>query len=250
MKRWFQGLVMSLSMFSLIPMPMLWRPEAMELVIPLFPLIGLLLGALWMGSFILLKIWLAPLFLKAFLLWIFPLIVSGFIHIDGFMDTADAVFSRQELAKKYRILKDPQMGAFGVIAFVCAALLGFSALASLPENTNFFGFLLIPFISRCLSALCLLYFKPFSDSGFGASFFPGGRWRILWLWSLFGLGIFLGYFLGGLSLLLVLIGMAIVSGSLGYWLFRQFRGFSGDLCGFVLVMSELTGLLGLVLVGG
>lgn len=39
-----------------------------------------------------------------------PLIVSGGIHLDGLVDTADALYSRRETEKKLEILKDPHVG--------------------------------------------------------------------------------------------------------------------------------------------
>ena len=48
-----------------------------------------------------------------------PFLVTGGIHMDGFMDTMDAVHSYGDRTKKLEILKDPHLGAFAVI---CAAV--------------------------------------------------------------------------------------------------------------------------------
>ena len=44
-----------------------------------------------------------------------PLLVTGGFHLDGYMDTMDALHSYQKKEKKLEILKDPHIGAFSVI---------------------------------------------------------------------------------------------------------------------------------------
>lgn len=51
-----------------------------------------------------------------------PWLVTGFMHLDGYMDVCDAVLSRRELATRQRILKDSHCGAFAVIGMVLLAL--------------------------------------------------------------------------------------------------------------------------------
>lgn len=46
-----------------------------------------------------------------------PLLVTGGIHMDGFLDTMDAVHSYGDRSRKLEILKDPHLGAFAVISF-------------------------------------------------------------------------------------------------------------------------------------
>ncbi|MEG1027168.1 MAG: adenosylcobinamide-GDP ribazoletransferase, partial [Oscillospiraceae bacterium] len=121
MKRYFNGFIMSLSMFSIIPTPQIWNENALSLMIPFFPLVGAIIGALWYGVFLLLQALNVPIMLSAVILALCPLILSGFIHIDGYMDTSDAIFSRATLEKKKDILKDSHVGAFAVIAFVTYA---------------------------------------------------------------------------------------------------------------------------------
>ena len=46
-----------------------------------------------------------------------PLLVTGGIHMDGFLDTMDAIHSYGDRSRKLEILKDPHLGAFAVISF-------------------------------------------------------------------------------------------------------------------------------------
>ena len=44
-----------------------------------------------------------------------PVLVTGGIHMDGFLDTTDALSSWQPREKKLEILKDSHAGAFAII---------------------------------------------------------------------------------------------------------------------------------------
>lgn len=46
-----------------------------------------------------------------------PVLVNGGIHMDGFLDTMDALNSYGSREKKLEILKDSRTGAFAVIGF-------------------------------------------------------------------------------------------------------------------------------------
>lgn len=74
------------------------------------PLIGLIVGGIWalcawLGSFL-------PQPLAALLCAAAPWLITGFMHLDGYMDVCDAVLSRRDLETRQRILKDSHCGAF------------------------------------------------------------------------------------------------------------------------------------------
>lgn len=77
-----------------------------------------------------------------------PVLVTGKIHIDGLIDTCDALGSHGAREKKLQILDDPHAGAFGIAGAVVYFLLFFGVAAELyplltPETA-----------ARCLSGLC------------------------------------------------------------------------------------------------
>ena len=59
---------------------------------------------------------------------IIPLVITGGFHVDGFMDTVDAIRSYRSKEEKLEILKDPHIGSFAVIKFVTAGLFAFAGL--------------------------------------------------------------------------------------------------------------------------
>ena len=105
-----------------IPCPLRrWNEKAREKMLVCLPLVGLAVGGIWLGLYLLLR-HAAIGGLYAFLMAALPWLVTGFMHLDGYMDVCDAVLSRRELATRQRILKDSHCGAFAVIGMVLLAL--------------------------------------------------------------------------------------------------------------------------------
>ena len=239
-----KGFIMSLGMFSVFPVPKsCWNDRYMPAVIPGLPLAGVLIGLIWYGLAYLL-LWLpAPMLQSAIILFI-PFFLSGFIHTDGFMDTADAVFSRRSFEEKKKILKDPLSGAFAVIAVVSLLILQFSAVYTIViSQKSLLAFAFIPIVSRGVAGIALLNLKPVFETGYGAMFSEGARPRhTVFICALLLLCFLAAWLKLGLSASPVLVGT--LAGLLAVlYLYRQFRGMSGDLCGCVITVSEFTALI-------
>ena len=102
------GFFMAWGNFCFIPCPVKkWDENARIHMLMMLPLLGILMGILWYGLFLLIQLFDIHFFAAAVFMACYPLVISGFIHLDGFMDCHDAIFSRQSLEKKREILKDP-----------------------------------------------------------------------------------------------------------------------------------------------
>ena len=107
---------MAWGMFWMVPCPLKWWDERARKGMLLFlPVIGLLNGLVW-ALFVWLREKYLPGLLGAGLLTVIPYVFSGFIHLDGYMDCADAVLSRRDLETRRKILKDSHVGSFAVVA--------------------------------------------------------------------------------------------------------------------------------------
>ena len=121
MKLWFYAFFMAWGMFLSLPCPFpRWNEKARGRMLACLPIIGILIGAVWAFAAFLLSRIACPKPVAAFVLSMLPFILTGFLHLDGFSDVCDAILSRRDLEKRRSILKDPHIGAFGVI---CIALL-------------------------------------------------------------------------------------------------------------------------------
>jgi len=251
MKQLLKGFLMALSMFSLLPLPQIWDVKAFHWVGPSLPVVGLIIGLLWYGVGQALASLNVPLMLQAALVFLFPALISGFIHVDGYMDTADAIFSRAELSKKQAILTDPHIGAFAAMMLGVYLLVGFSAVYSiLDSSVRTVSFIFIPIVSRGLAGLVLLCAKPMKPTGFGASFQKNTNLaHQLVLVGMLALSVLIGWTVGGLAVIYAVIPLLIVGGAVGFYVIKQLGGVSGDLCGFVITVSELFALLVLAMTG-
>lgn len=150
-----KSLMIALSTYSIIPMPNFeWNEKNMKYAICFFPCVGVLCGALIcaIGHFgVNLK--LSNFFVAAVATCI-PLLVTGGIHMDGFMDTVDALSSHQPKEKKLEIMSDPHTGAFAVIYCVIYLLLNLAFLYEIYSKGHIVSVCPIYALSRCVSALC------------------------------------------------------------------------------------------------
>ena len=116
MKPWWNSFKIAFSMYSKVPMPKSeWTKENMRYIMCLFPLIGVIIGAVtWLWGYWGLQITQSHLFYSVVLVLI-PVVITGGIHLDGLLDTSDALHSYQPRERKLEILKDSHAGAFAII---------------------------------------------------------------------------------------------------------------------------------------
>jgi adenosylcobinamide-GDP ribazoletransferase len=214
------------------------------------PLIGAILGALWWGVAELLVLSGIHIILVSAVVAVLPFFVTGFLHLDGYMDTSDAVLSRRPLEDKLRILKDPHTGAFAVIMVVVLFIMQFAAVYAVIENGKYFILLIvISVISRCGSSLAILCLKAMPQSGYGNMFKQNtGISHKIFLIIIAVSAISVSFIFAGIYGLIV--SAAVILGFIGAmaYAYKEFKGVSGDLAGYALVISELCGLIALAVI--
>ena len=88
---------MSWGNFCFIPGPKKWDEEARPYMLGWLPTVGAIMGLIWALCFyILFRVSLPVMAAAAILTWV-PFVLSGFIHVDGYMDVNDAVMKRRGL---------------------------------------------------------------------------------------------------------------------------------------------------------
>jgi len=242
---------MSLGMFCAIPLPFhIWDEKYTALMVASFPLVGAVVGALWWlvaWGLVVLDI---PLMLAAAALTLAPFFIAGVIHLDGYMDASDALLSRRPLEDRLRILKDPLVGAFAVVMLVILMIFQFAAAYTVAGGRRYLMLLaFIPVISRCCSTLAILSLKHLEISNYTQMLAKDAKPAHKVFVTMLLLAA-----VGGSFLYAGLLGLLVAGGViLGYclamaYVFRDFKGVSGDLLGYSLVIGELCGLLALALI--
>ena len=113
---WLGSMVIAFSMYSRIPMPKVeWTKERMRYAMCYFPLIGAVIGLVYAGYGMASEKLDIPQTAYACMGTVIPLLITGGIHMDGYLDTCDARSSYVDREKKLEILNDPHTGAFALI---------------------------------------------------------------------------------------------------------------------------------------
>lgn len=240
-KRLMNSCGIAFSMYSKIPMPQCdWTDDNMKYVMCFFPWIGAVIGALCIG-WQQLAIWLGvgdPL--RVVVLMLIPFFVTGGIHLDGMLDTADALSSWRPMERRIEILKDSHAGAFAILIcvvyfFLLYAVTDMVTVDMLPVYAMLFV------VSRSLSGLSVVSFPKMKKEGTVADFSKKAETG----WIRVTLICYLVLAITGMFILNPLYGAAAMAGAfLTFgWYYRMamknFGGINGDLAGWFLSNCEL-----------
>ncbi|MCR5160834.1 MAG: adenosylcobinamide-GDP ribazoletransferase [Lachnospiraceae bacterium] len=245
MKTLFESCIVAFGMYSKIPVPPVeWNEKNMRLCICFFPLIGIPAGLLMWGWQILAGVIHAGALLRAAVFCILPVLLTGGIHMDGFLDTADALSSHKSQEEKLRILSDSRCGAFAILSGICYFLLYLGAAGELSSG-DFPGLISIFVLSRALSGLGLLQLRKAKGSGLLKTFSDAADLRtvtavmILWLTAA-GIAVIVLSPVKGAAVCAVCLLVFLWYRHMSY---TQFGGITGDLAGCFLQVCELAALL-------
>lgn len=236
MKKYLHAFSMCQSMFCAIPAPQLWNEQAKDKMLLFLPMVGLEIGALWAVLAWLCSLLNLPVFVAGLILCAYPYIVTGFLHLDGFMDVTDAVKSWRDLERRREILKDSRVGSFAVIGIVLLVLAQFALFASVSAEADVRILIFIPAVSRCCSSLAVTGLKPISTSQYADQKKPKVHLIIL--------AVLLCSFLVAGFLLCGKYGFALAGCLIGYGFallraYRSLDGMNGDISGYALTIGEL-----------
>lgn len=208
-----------------------------------FPVVGAVIGALlglvwWASS----KAW--PAGVVATIVVAADLAVTGMLHFDGLLDSADGLLPHLTRDRRLEVMRDSSVGAFAMAAGAVVILLRWSAIAGMkPSLLLLIGIWVISRAAMGVCAVVMPYARP--DGGIASSFLAGpGAKSAGAVGGVVGLA-------GGLACLLawrVGPGLAVVGAQLFAALvvaaFAKHRigGFTGDVLGAMGIISETVAL--------
>lgn len=240
MKKLGNSLLLAFAMYSSVPVPRAdWEKENMRYVLCCFPLVGALVGALVYGWSVVCSYLPVGQLLRAAVFVLIPVFVTGGIHLDGFLDTCDALHSYAPRERKLEILKDPRAGAFAVICGICLFALNFglwSQLRMRGVKSLAMGFV----VSRCLSGWSVAVFPCAKDTGLAATFQDAAhRHVVAVVCSVELLATGCIAFFAEPAGAACMLGAALAALLWYYFMSRrQFGGITGDVAGWFLQVCE------------
>lgn len=147
-----------------------WRDEDFSRSVPYFPLVGLVIGLLLAGVNYGLFYIDTPLFLRVTLLLLAEIIITGGLMYDGFMDTADGVFSARSRERMLEIMKDSHVGSNAVLAIIILLLLKIAAYLEINGATLTWVLLAMSVATRTFMVVFIVNFPYARKEGIGHMF--------------------------------------------------------------------------------
>lgn len=239
---WPRSLAIAFSMYSRFPVPQVeWSEHAMRYALCFFPLVGAAIG-ICMETFWLLaaKLGLGPVAVSG-LGTALPLLFTGGIHMDGFLDTLDARSSCQSRERKLEILKDPHTGAFAIIG--CGVyLLCYGAFFSELGREAFPAACGCYVLARALSGWSVVSFPKAKKDGLVSTFARQAADRTVRI-SMACWGILAAVYLLRTAGPAAGAAAVLTAAAVFWWYYhmamKEFGGITGDLAGYFLQLCEL-----------
>ncbi|MGN7476578.1 adenosylcobinamide-GDP ribazoletransferase [Solibacillus silvestris] len=239
MKNSITGFLLAWQFFSAVPIKkqLDMNAKSVTWMYAFLPIIGLFIGAI-IGSAVFALAGFSDIssLLLAILIVVGFILLTGGLHLDGWIDMSDAFFSYGEKEKRLGILDDPRTGAFGVISVFCLLLLkiGFIYEFLLKGHSAIIPCLIfIPLIARTGMLIYFLTMQTAKQTGLAAYFksMVNSKKLAVLLGLLCGALFAIWFYIGAYSLYVLFFTMLVIVALYRNWSRKHFGGVTGDLLG-------------------
>lgn len=267
---WLRACIAAFQFLTRLPIPVQidYTDRVFQRSVIFYPLAGFVIGLLLLlaGEGLSLVL---PAMPAAVLLLGFWVVLTGGLHLDGLMDTADGILSHRPREQMLEIMKDSRVGAMGVIVCVLHLLLKFSLLYTLLGTGGMgsvcFLLAIVPIWSRWFMVTAIQVW-PYArrDSGLGSFFRGVTKWHVTMsvvvalftttlLVAVFSTGladssVISFSFIYGLTIIFSFaIGTILTGWILATYISRKLGGLTGDTYGALNELLETLLLLGITI---
>jgi adenosylcobinamide-GDP ribazoletransferase len=233
-----KSLLASIAFCTRIPVRIPFTAEDIGKAARWFPLIGIMLGGIYLGIARLLE-GAFPASLIAVMILAFEALLTGALHLDGVADTLDGFGGGKNRDDILRIMRDPTIGTYGALALILLVGLKVTVIAALIEQHRYFPLaLMAPALGRW-NIIVLSRWLPYARSSPSVSQLMG-PWELI----VATLTIVLAIASTNLPLGAMCWGACGVSTVLfGLMCRRKIGGITGDTLGASEQLGEITVLL-------
>ena len=203
-------------------------------IVPYFPIVGLIIGAVVALCDLLIGRLFPPEIIGVIIVALVA-VLSGALHLDGLADTADGLFSHRGRERALEIMKDSRIGVMGAVVLILTLGLKIAGIGALDHNRSLI-LLTVPALSRggVIAAMQWLpYGRP--QGGTGQAFTNGG----ISISSFGGIipAIILLMLAGWLGLLVLGVFICISGAIIKYYSW-QMGCITGDMLGAMIEITE------------
>jgi len=220
--------------------------EALGKSISYFPIVGLFLGLVLLGLDRLLGLFLASILVNI-LLVIALIVLTGALHLDGFIDTCDGLAIKSSTSERLNIMSDSRVGGFGVVGGCCLIIAKFAALVALPQELRASALILMPVLSRWGIVYAISALPTAKKEGMGWAIKQGANWQGLAVATAFSL-------ITALALLtwwgaIIMAALCLILLAFSRYLCSRFGGLTGDSYGAINELAEVVMLILIFIIG-
>jgi len=234
--------LVALNFLTIIRTP--WRrevsPEELGRSLNYFPVVGIVIGLIlaglnWGLSLIL------PSSVVNILLVVSLAVISGALHLDGFVDTCDGIAGHKTVEARWQVMRDSRVGGFGIVGAILLLLVKYISLNNVPEPLLMMTLLLMPVVSRWAMVYAIFAYPYARPSGLGKVFKQEASWLRFIVATLTTLAV--AVVLAQLAGLIIMAGIWAMVMLMAAYLKRKFSGLTGGTYGAINEMAEVCVLI-------
>ncbi len=250
MKNIFLGLKFSFSYFSILPINFrkeddLSKKSIIKAMLFFFPFVGFILGVLTILSS---DIFNSLGYLGYLMSAILYMGLYGFLHTEAILDVVDALYAKHSGKDAYKIIKEPTVGAMGILWGVSFVILKLAFIVSVLDTNLFYEFILIVIFSRLSLLININLFTAHSGSSFINSMKESLSKRFISV--IFILYFVLGFIFVSFNIFLIVLSVVGSSIIISNYLKNKLGFLNGDVLGSSLEVSELIGMIVILVLMG
>lgn len=241
--------IVAFSTYSKLPMPQkIWKDEQLRYVFIFFPFVGAVIGVLEYLTWYLSTCFCMDMLFRNCIMAALPLVVTGGIHVDGYMDTRDAFGSYQDKEKKLEIMKDPHVGGAAITSFAVYGLIYLACLTCIQDIAEMMivcaGFV----TSRSLCSLVVLNCTMARKTGMlvymreKAGRIACSIFNVIFTVAVFAMIVWFSGMQAFVAIALQLLATGYVIASSK----KQLGGINGDIAGYMVLLCELMTVVSVV----
>ncbi len=215
-------------------------PEALARSTGYFPLVGIIIGLILAGAYWLLH-FILPSNVVSGLLLVGVAVLSGGLHLDGFIDTMDGIGGHKTAEARWQVMRDSGAGAFGIAGVFLLLLVKYTSLTSVPPTVMMPTLVLMPTVSRWAMVYAVFAYPYARPSGLGTVFKEGTSWHRFLIATSITLAVTIPLF--RLAGLVIMLGVWLTTLAMAYYLKGKFSGLTGDTYGAINEVAEVTALI-------
>ncbi|MGI6091394.1 MAG: adenosylcobinamide-GDP ribazoletransferase [Veillonellaceae bacterium] len=223
-----------------------WMPDSFGRSVKFFPVIGAIIGMILVAVNYIIDGWLPaigfymPPHVLATILTAVPILLTGGLHCDGFMDTMDGIFSGRSKERKLEIMKDSRVGANGVTTFILLILLKWSLITDIAPSLLPLALFSMPVLGRFAMVIGITAFPYAKPDGIGKAFAQHANSRSLIIAAIFTILLLIPL---GKQALLSFAAVVVFTVVFAKYLTKILGGLTGDVYGAVTELTEVIVLL-------